>query len=144
MVIACDTSFLFSLYGSDFHSPKAVAWVARCTRALHLNSLTHFEFGNALRFFEFRKAIPVGSASLYWAGFEAAIAQGRLVVATSNLADVVDEAKRLSSIRTLTGGHRGFDILHVASALEMKATHFLTFDENQKKLAEAEGLVIPV
>jgi hypothetical protein len=32
----------------------------------------------------------------------------------------------------------------VASALRMKATHFLTFDENQKKLAEAEGLVVPV
>ena len=55
MVIACDTSFLFPLYGSDAHSPKAVAWVSRNTRALHLNSLTHFEFGNALRFSEFRQ-----------------------------------------------------------------------------------------
>ncbi len=97
-----------------------------------------------MRFTEFRKAIPLGSAAQYWAGFEAAIAQGRLIVATSNLADVLDEAKRLSSMRTLTGGHRGFDILHVASALKMNATHFLTFDGNQKKLAEAEGLVVPI
>lgn len=144
MVIACDTSFLFSLYGSDVHSPKAVAWSAQNTRAVYLNNLTHFEFGNAVRFSEFRKAIPVGAAVRYWAGFEAAIAQGRLIVATSNLADVLDEAKRISSIRTLSGGHRGFDILHVASALKLKATHFLTFDGNQKKLAEAEGLVVPV
>lgn len=144
MVIACDTSFLFSLYGSDVHSPKAVAWSARNTRALHLNNLTHFEFGNAVRFSEFRRAIPAGAAVQYWAGFEAAIAQGRLIVATSNLADVVDEAKRISAMRTLSGGHRGFDILHVASALQMKATQFLTFDGNQKKLAEAEGLVVPV
>ena len=144
MVIACDTSFLFSLYGSDAHSPRAVAWVSQYTLALHLNSLTHFEFGNAVRFSEFRKAIPLGSAAQYWAGFEAAIAQGRLIVATSNLADVLDEAKRLSSMRTLTGGCRGFDILHVASALKMNATHFLTFDGNQKKLAEAEGLVVPL
>lgn len=144
MVIACDTSFLFSLYGSDVHSPQAVAWVSRNKRALFLNSLTHYEFGNALRFSEFRKAIPAGSAAVYWSGFEAAVAQGRLIVATSNLADVVDEAKRLSSLRTLTGGHRGFDILHVASALKMKATHFLTFDGNQKKLAESEGLIVPV
>jgi predicted nucleic acid-binding protein len=144
MVIACDTSFLFSLYGSDVHSPKAVAWAAQSTKALHLNTLTHYEFGNAVRFAEFRKAIPAGSASLYWAGFEAAIAQGRLIVTTSNLADVVDEAKRLSSIRTLTRGHRAFDILHVASALKMNATHFLTFDANQKHLAEAEGLVVQV
>ncbi len=144
MVIACDTSFLFSLYGNDVHSPKAVAWAAQNTRALHLNSLTHFEFGNALRFSEFRRVIRPGFAAVCWAGFEAAIAQGRLIVVTSNLADVVDEARRLSSLRTLAGGHRGFDILHVASALKMKATHFLTFDENQKKLAESEGLAVPV
>ena len=144
MVIACDTSFLFSLYGNDIHSPKAVAWAARNTRAIFLNSLNHFEFGNAVRFSEFRKVIPEGFAAQYLAGFEAAIAQGRLIVAISNLAEVVDEAKRLSSIHTLTEGHRGFDILHVASALKLKATHFLTFDGNQKKLAEAEGLVVPV
>jgi predicted nucleic acid-binding protein len=144
MVIACDTSFLFSLYGSDAHSPKAVAWSAQNTRPLHLNSLTHFEFGNAVRYSEFRKAIPPQSAARYWAGFEAAIDQRRLIVATTNLADVVDEARRISATRTLSGGHRGFDILHVASALKMRATHFLTFDGNQKTLAEAEGLVVPV
>lgn len=144
MVIVCDTSFLFSLYGNDAHSPKAVAWASRNKRALYLNSLTHFEFGNALRFSEFRRAITVGASARYWAGFEAAIAQGRLIVATSNLADVVDEARRISSIRTLTGGHRGFDILHVAGARLLKATHFLTFDGNQRRLAEAEGLVVPV
>ncbi len=144
MVIACDTSFLFSLYGNDAHSPRAVSWVSQNTRALYLNSLTHFEFGNALRFSEFRKSISPGSAARYWAGFEAAIAQGRLIVATSNLADVVDEAKRLSAIHTLTGGHRSFDLLHVASALKMNANQFLTFDGNQRKLAEAEGLVVPL
>ncbi|HOW65888.1 MAG TPA: type II toxin-antitoxin system VapC family toxin [Candidatus Paceibacterota bacterium] len=144
MVIACDTTFLFSLYGGDAHSPTAVAWASQNTMALHLNSLTHFEFGNALRFSEFRKVIPPGAFARYWAYFEAEIAQGRLIVIISNLADVVDEAKRISGTRTLTGGHRGFDILHVASALKMKATHFLTFDANQKKLAQAEGLKVPL
>lgn len=143
MVIASDTSFLFSLYGADAHSVKAVTWTAQNTRAIHLNSLTNFEFGNALKFAEFRKAIAQGSAAQYWAGFEAAIAQGRLLVANTNLAEVVDEAKRLSALHTLRGGHRSFDILHVASALKMKATHFLTFDENQRKLAEVVGLTVP-
>jgi hypothetical protein len=144
MVIACDTSFLFSLYGSDAHSPKAVAWSAQNTRPLNLTTLTHFEFGNAVRFSEFRKAIPTGTAARYWAGFEAAIAQGRLIVGNANLADLVDEAKRISSMRTLSGGHRGFDILHVAGALKLKATHFLTFDGNQRTLAEEEGLIVPL
>ncbi len=144
MVIACDASFLFSFYGNDPHSPKAVTWAAHNTHMLYLNSLTHFEFGNALRFSEFRRMIPRGAAARYLADFDAAIAQGRSVVATINLADVVDEAKRLSTKHTLSGGHRGFDILHVASALKMRATHFLTFDSNQKKLAHAEGLKVPL
>ena len=27
MVVACDTSFLFSHYGNDVHSPRALAWL---------------------------------------------------------------------------------------------------------------------
>jgi len=144
MVIACDTSFLFSLYGNDVHSQRAVAWVAGNRWVLRLNCLTRFELGNALRFSEYRKAVQPGSAARYWADFEAAIAQGRLIVVTANLADVVEEAKRISAARTLAGGHRGFDLLHVAGALEMNASQFLTFDANQKALAEAEGLVVPL
>ena len=34
--------------------------------------------------------------------------------------------------------------LHVATALHLGAKEFLTFDGNQKKLAEAEGLVVPL
>ena len=143
MVICCDTSFLFSLYGSDVHSPQAVAWTAQCTAPIRLNTLTHYELGNALRFAEFRRALKTGEATQYEALFEAAVAQGRLVVETCNLADVVDEAKRLSATYTLTGGHRGFDILHIAAALKTGAKAFLTFDDNQKKLAAAEGLHVP-
>jgi predicted nucleic acid-binding protein len=144
MVIYCDTSFLFSLYGNDAHSPQGVAWTARCTAPIRLNTLTHYELGNALRFAEFRQVLKPGEAARYWALFEAAVAQGRLVLDTSNLADVVDEAKRLSATYTLTGGHRGFDILHVAAALKAGANEFLTFDENQKSLAASEGLHVPV
>jgi len=144
MVICCDTSFLFSLYGNDVHSPRALAWVAQCTSAIGLSPLTHFEFGNALRFAEFRGLLNPGASAQYWALFEAALTQGRLLVETCNLADVVDEAKRLSATHTVTGGHRGFDILHVAAALKLGATEFLTFDENQKRLAESEGLRVPL
>jgi len=37
-------------------------------------------------------------------------------------------------------GVRTLDTLHVASALELKAVHFWTFDERQAKLALAAGL----
>ena len=36
------------------------------------------------------------------------------------------------------------DVLHIATALHLGAREFLTFDRNQKKLAEAEGLKVPL
>lgn len=144
MVTCADTSFLFALYGNDLHTPRALAWMKSQRKALAITSLNEYELSNALRFAEFRKAISPGEAALYWADFEADRASGRLQAHVCNLADVMHEAKRISATHTLSGGHRGFDILHVASALVVKAERFLTFDGNQKKLAEAEGLVVPI
>lgn len=144
MVICADTSFLFSLYGNDVHTPRALAWVKSHRALITLSVLNEYELGNALRFAEFRGAIAPGEVALFWAQFEADRDGGRLAVKVCNLADVMDEAKRLSATHTLAGGHRGFDILHVAGALQMGAKQFLTFDGNQKKLAKAEGLRVPV
>lgn len=144
MVVCADTSFLFSLYGNDANTPRALAWVKRRRLPLTLSILNEYELGNALRYAEFRKAIASGEAALFWSEFEADQAGGRLLVQVCNLARVLDEARRLSETRTLTGGHRGFDILHVATALHFKAAEFLTFDGNQKKLAAAEGIHVPL
>lgn len=118
MVICADTSILFSLYGNDGNTPRAVT--------------------------EFRNVIGPGEAALFWAQFEADRASERLKIQVCDLADIVDEAKRLSATHTLKGGHRGFGILHVAASLRLKAKQFLTFDGNQKKLAAAEGLAVPI
>ena len=144
MVICADTSFLYSVYGNDLHSQRATAWLARGKHPISLSVFNHFELGNALRFAEFRKALQPGEAAVRWAQFEAAMNQGRVIIESCNLADVVDEAKRLSSTHTLSGGHRAFDVLHVAGALQMGASQFLTFDANQKKLAVAEGMTSPL
>jgi predicted nucleic acid-binding protein len=144
MVICADTSFLFSLYGNDVHTPRTLEWMKSQNTALTLSALNEFELANALRFAEFRKTIARGEAAQFLAEFEADRVNGLLIIQSCNLADVLNEAKRLSSLHTRLGGHRGFDILHVASALKMKATHFLTFDDNQKKLAAAEGLALPL
>jgi hypothetical protein len=37
----------------------------------------------------------------------------------------------------------GHGLSAVAAALQLKARQFLTFDANQKRLAEAEGLIVP-
>jgi predicted nucleic acid-binding protein len=144
MVIAADTSFLFSLYGNDLHTASAIAWSAANAQVIYLSSLNRFELINALRFAEFRKSIAPGNAGLFASQFETDLLGGRLVEITCNLAEILAEATRLSAAHTLTGGHRGFDILHVAAARIIRATHFLTFDVNQKRLAENTGLIVPI
>lgn len=144
MVIAADTSFLFSLYGSDSKTPAAVKWSSENSLEIVVTILSRFELINALRFAECRRFIPLGKSAAYTADFESDLCDGRLVEQSCDLTEVMAEAFRLSQAHTLTGGHRGFDILHVASAKMAGATHFLTFDANQKKLAEKEGLIVPL
>jgi predicted nucleic acid-binding protein len=55
-------------------------------------------------------------------------------------AAVHQTAEELSGRYTDSQGHRLADILHVATALHPGADEFLTFDANQKVLAEAAGL----
>ena len=144
MVISADTSFLFSLYGNDCHSLAAAAWLAASTAPIAISTFTDFELRNALRLSEFCRRVPTGTAQNQIALFGNAIALERVILSPINLAEVLAEASRLSTGHTLTGGHRGFDILHVAAAKLIRATHFLTFDANQKALAAKEGFITPL
>ena len=144
MVVSADTSFLFSLFGNDAHSQKALEWVQANPRPLFISELAEFELANAFRFAESCQRLPAGQAAKYWAFYEADRGAGRVRVEVCNLAEILLEAKHLSAIHTLKGGHRSFDILHVAAAKKLGAQQFLTFDANQRLLARAEGLVVPL
>ncbi|MEY4570197.1 MAG: hypothetical protein RLZZ398_1636 [Verrucomicrobiota bacterium] len=144
MVISADTSFLFSLYGNDSKTPDALKWSAGNDDSVWITALTHFELVNALRFAECRRFIGVGLSDQFAADFRTDLKEGRLIEPSCDLGEILAEASRLSAAHTLTGGHRGFDILHVAAACIMRATHFLTFDANQKKLAENAGFIVPI
>jgi predicted nucleic acid-binding protein len=72
------------------------------------------------------------------------IVHGLVVSLEPDLTDILFTAERLSKSRTFSGGHRSFDILHVATALTLGATDFLTFDSNQAALASSEGLATPL
>lgn len=69
---------------------------------------------------------------------------GLLAMIPVDWSSVHQRAEALSSAHTLASGHRLADILHVATALHLGYGKFLTFDSNQRKLAEAEGLAVPV
>lgn len=138
--ICCDTSFLFSLYANNVHTASALRIVRKLDRPFTLSKFNEFELANALRLAEFRKILNSGKAAMLLAEFEADVLDCRHVIAPCNLAEIVDEAKRLSSRFTLSEGYRAFDILHVATAVHLSACRFFTFDENQRALAGAEGL----
>lgn len=141
-VLCCDTSFLFSLYGSDVNTPAALESVANLGRPIIFSPFNLFELENAFRFAEFRRKLAPGKAAIYLAAFWADRMAGRMLPGRCDLAAVVEEARRLSEAHTLTGGHRGFDVLHVAASRVLRAGEFLSFDGNQRALAEAEGLTV--
>ena len=142
-VVCCDTSFLRSLYGTDVHTPVASAELLRLQAPLLLTSLNLFEFNNSLRFAECRKLLPRGKSTLLQSTMQRDLQAGKVAQAVwCGLAKAMVEAKRLSTGHTLTGGHRSFDVLHVAAAIHLQADVFLTFDANQRSLALSAGLMV--
>lgn len=51
-------------------------------------------------------------------------------------------AVKLSRLHTPITGTRSLDVLHIASALELNARHFVTYDHRQAKLATLCGLKV--
>lgn len=70
--------------------------------------------------------------------------QGLVQLVDCDLPSILITSERISKLRTFDGGHRRFDILHVATALVLDAREFLSFDANQICLANAEGLATPL
>lgn len=150
MIAYPDTSFLCALYRLQMNSAKAAQHVAQMPEVLHVASPLLFEFRQSLRWQSYlhtkdaSKGFDRTSAQSALAKFQGNIAAGVVVVVPVDWADVASIAERLSAQYTWTDGYRGFDVLHVATALHLGAAEFLTFDQKQKTLAEAEGLRVPL
>lgn len=145
-----DTSFLCGLYVPQSTSARAIAHMSRMPSALEVSSLLLYEFRQSVQFQVFRhskdktQGYPLTVSQAAMAALQSDVKAGALHLAAIDWADVHQRAEHLCFQHTRTGGHRAVDILHVATALHLGASEFLTFDANQRKLAEAEGLVVPV
>ncbi len=139
-MLCADTSFLFSLYGHDTHTEDALALLSKAAQPLLLSALNTYELGNALRFAECRGLLISGTASERLEALAEDQAAGRWRLSDISLPDILTEAGRLSASHTLTGGHRSFDILHVAHARLAEPKRFLSFDQNQLLLAKKVNL----
>jgi len=72
------------------------------------------------------------------------IARRAFIEATVDLDTAIGVARSLSEKHTERLGCRGFDLLHVALALELECDTFLTADRVQGALARAEGLDVTI
>ena len=143
-----DTSFLFSFYLPQSNSEAAAAYARTAREPLNLTELVCFEFRQAIRFQTWRNfqrlsdGITVADGETALLQLHDDLKNGVALLHPCSLREVLVRAEELSARHTARRGHRGFDILHVATALVLNAESLLTFDQNQRALAEAAGLLV--
>lgn len=133
-----DTSFLVSLYTPDANSYRAAEFM-RSKPALMLTPFGELELLNAFELRAFRRDLSRREVLRARRTFEAD-RNGGVFSLQPMLPPVYEIARSISRRRTFRLGVRTLDILHVASALVLKAEMFCTFDERQRHLAVSEGL----
>lgn len=150
MISFPDTSFLCSFYREQVHSSRADAWMETRTTSLPVSTLLLLEFRQSTRFqvrlhrLDRTRGFAEREAQGILQNLQSDLTNGILELLPVDWPDVHQTAERLSATHTIARGHRFADILHVATAIHLAASEFLTFDENQRHLAEAEGLKVPV
>ena len=143
-----ETSFLCALYRVQDNSPEAYRLAERLKGSIAVSYLVIFEFRQSVRLQTFRFSAdrkqgysPQEAARLLNA-LQGNLDSGALHVAPVEWPDVYNIAEGLSSQHTAANGVRSLDLLHVATALYLKAGQFLTFDTRQAALAKAAGLKV--
>lgn len=139
MSIYADSSFFVSHYLQDSHRAEVERRMALLPR-IWFTQFQRVELIHAIYQHVFRGYITSSEAQAVFADLEYDCISGVWILAQQP-EGTFDRCERLAHRHVATLGVRTLDSLHVAAALELSATQFWTFDERQKKLAEAEGLM---
>jgi len=139
MLAYLDTSLVVSVYTIDVNSSAAVTALSQCDELPVLSTLCQLEVINAFSLQVFRKDVTTQRSQFALASFEEDIRGG--IYQLKELPEAVfPRARKLSRDWTPLTGIRTADLLHVALALELGASKLLSFDVQQRRLAEAVGL----
>jgi predicted nucleic acid-binding protein len=149
-----DTSFLVKLLTQEPGTKAAVADYRRLGRPpVFFLPLHHLEVSNAIRqrAFHQRHTTPSCDRSAIKRERDTSLALLQMYISRRAFIEVsydmdtaIEAARSLSEKHTERLGCRGFDLLHVALALELECEAFLTSDRIQSALARAEGLDVLV
>lgn len=136
--VYADTSFFVSLYISDTHTVDAESRVAG-RPLIWMTPLHVAEWSHAIEQHVFRKVLTKTEADKLGQRFREHRSRGlwKNVAVPEHAFEVCAE---LAKKHAGQFGVRTLDSLHVASALELNAEAFWTYDERQNKLARAVGL----
>jgi len=131
-----DSSVLVSLYSLDANSAPAARLLENLKGERLISSYGQLEVTNALHLRVFRKELPSSQVQHALKIFEQDLRDGvfRLRALPEG---VFERSARIARQTTPRLGTRTADLLHVAAALELGADYLYTFDDRQKKLAEA-------
>jgi predicted nucleic acid-binding protein len=148
MTVYPDTSFLCALYREQDNSKTADAFRKAMGEVLPVTALVLFEFRQSVRFQTWlhskdsRKGYGEKEGAKMLADFQSDMDGGLVRIEPVDWAKVISRAEQLSAQHTGKAGHRAFDILHVATALELDAKEFLSFDAGQRTLAKSGGMKV--
>jgi len=142
LIVYADTSFLFSLYVPDANSSAAAAIMKRIRPPLLATDFAEFEMTNALNWRIFRKELRPSEEQAVLLSFSMDVHAGLIRILPISAATFA-HARRIARTQARLLGTRSLDVLHVASALALRAGSFCTFDKNQARLAGALGLRVP-
>jgi predicted nucleic acid-binding protein len=138
LTVYIDASFLVSVYIKDRHS-SITTELLRSRPQISLTPFHCAEWAHAIAQHVFRGVLTLPEADNVYDQFAKDEAVGlwtEIPMPDHAFAVCIDLARRYGP----NLGTRTLDSLHVACALELKATHFWTFDERQAKLAKTKGL----
>jgi predicted nucleic acid-binding protein len=137
-MVYADTSFFVSIYVEDRHSIVAEQLISS-RPSVWFTPLHYVEWTHAIAQQVFHKKMSVAEAQQTYRHLEKDRAVG-LWLETEMPEGTFDICADLARCHGPRLGVRTLDSLHVATALQLKAEQFWTFDERQAKLAKAEGL----
>jgi predicted nucleic acid-binding protein len=135
-----DPSALSRLYLHQVGSQEMATWRAKAKGTLAVTHHGRTEVINAICRASFLRQLDEKGCNEALADFNADFQTGHLRQADILWRAALNRAAELSKKHTPKLGTRSLDVLHVASALELKSRYFLTFDLRQQQLAVAAGV----
>lgn len=141
-MIYVDTSVVVKLYVREAFSLNVSNWIRKNNEAMPLTPFHELEFKNAIHLKRFRKEMTAEEVESIMTRFDDHEAKGVYYRPMFEWSEVFNTALHLTKMSTGQIGCRSLSLLHVASALTLRADRFLTFDEKQARLAKLAGLKI--